>query len=74
MHLWGTKKTVDVVHVVVVVAVAAVVGIVVVAVVLVVVVAVGLFETFSLWQDLDLRHVEITENLMVEVLPLGATE
>ena len=56
------KKIVDVVLVVVVV----VVGIVVVAV--------GLFVTFSLWLDLDLQHVEITENLMVEVLPLEATE
>ena len=55
------KKIVDVVLVVVVV-----VGIVVVVV--------GLFVTFSLWLDLDLQHVEITENLMVEVLPSEATE
>ena len=59
------KKTVDVVHVAA--AAAVVVG-------SVAVVAVGLYETFSLWLDLDLQHVEITENLMVEVLPSEATE
>ena len=62
------KKTVDVVHV----AAAAVVVVVVVG--SVAVVDVGLYETFSLWLDLDLQHVEITENLMVEVLPSEATE
>ena len=47
---------------------------VVLVVVGIVVVAVGLFVTFSLWLDLGLQHVEITENLMVEVLPSEATE
>ena len=47
---------------------------VVLVVVGIVVVAVGLFVTFSLWLDLDLQHVEIAENLMVEVLPSEATE
>ena len=54
------KKIVDVVLVVVVVGI--------------VVVAVGLFVTFSLWLNLDLQHVEITENLMVEVLLSEAME
>ena len=51
-----------------------IVDVVLVVVVGIVVVAVGLFVTFSLWLDLDLQHVEITENLMVEVLPSEATE
>ena len=58
------KKTVDVVHVA---AVAVVVG-------SVAVVAVGLYETFSLWLDLDLQHAQITENLMVEVFQKEAME
>ena len=59
------KKTVDVVHVaaaaVVVVGSAAVVD-------------VGLYETFSLWLDLDLQHAQITENLMGEVFRKEAME
>ena len=58
------KKTVDVVHVAVVVAVVGSVA----------VVAVGLYETFSLWLDLDLQHAQITENLMVEVFRKEAME
>ena len=58
------KKTVDVVHVAAAVAVVGSVA----------VVAVGLYETFSLWLDLDLQHAQITENLMGEVFRKEATE
>ena len=61
------KKTVDVVHVAAVVVVVVVVG-------SVAVVAVGLYETFSLWLDLDLQHAQITENLMDEVFRKEAME